>query len=88
MATALYAQGLETDSVVCEAQGDLPTVFQPARRQGDRTDQPDLAGVGELLCSGALEPVFFDGQRLGGKEGPAALDACAEAPRIWLEEVE
>jgi len=88
VASAFRAQAQETDRVVCEAQGDLPTVFQPARKQGDRTDQPDLAGVGELLCSGALEPVFLDGQRLGGKEGPAALDACAEAPRIWLEEVE
>ena len=88
MASAFRAQAQETDSVVREAQGDLPTVCQPTHRQGDRTDQPDLTGVGELLRSGALEPVLFDGQRLGGKEGSAAPDACPEAPRLRLEEVE
>ena len=75
-------------ALFAEAQGDLPTVCQPTRRQGDRTDQPDPAGLGELLCGGALEPVLFDGQRLGGKEGSAAPDACPEAQRLRLEEVE
>jgi hypothetical protein len=27
-------------------------------------------------------------QRLGGKEGAAASDACAESQGLWLEEVE
>ena len=88
MASAFRAQAQETDSVVCEAQGDLPTVCQPTHRQGDRTDQSDLAGLGELLRGGALKPVLFDGQRLGGKEGSAALDACPKAQRVRLEEVE
>jgi hypothetical protein len=44
--------------------------------------------MGELLCCGALKPVLFDDQRLGGKEGSAALDACPKTQRVRLEEVE
>ena len=58
---------------------------QPA---GDRVGQPDSARVGELLCSRTLEPLLFVCQRLGGKEDPAASDACPEAEGLRLAAVE
>jgi hypothetical protein len=63
-------------------------LYAPGDRENPSRDQSDLAGLGELLCGGALKPVLFDGQRLGGKEGSATLDACPKAQRVRLEEVE
>ena len=60
---------------------------QPVDRVVD-SDQPDSAGLGALLCRGRLLPMLWLHQRLGGKEGAAASDACAESQRLWLEEVE
>ena len=51
-------------------------------------DQSDPAGLGELLCGGALEPVLLVCQGLGGEEGAAASDAGPEAQGLRLEEVE
>ena len=75
-------------ALFCQAPGDLPTVCEPTRRPGDRTDQSYPAGLGELLRSWALQPVLFDGQRLGSKEYSATLDARSEAQRFRMEKVE
>ena len=88
VASTLRAQAQETDGAVGKTQGDLPTVCEPTRRQSDRTDQSDPARLGELLCSGTLEPMFFDDRRLGGEEDSAAPDACPATQRIRLETVE
>ena len=88
MAGVFCAQAQETDGAVGKAQGDLPTVYQPTCKQGDRTDQSDPARMGELLCRGTLEPVLFDDRRLGGEEDSATLDACPAPQRLRLEKVE
>src|SRR5712691_11514201 len=51
---------------------------------GDRGDQPNPSGMGELLCGGAFEPVLFVCQGLGRKEDSAASDAGAEAEGLRL----
>ena len=52
--------------------GKLREVFRRLASQpvgaGDRRDQPDPAGMGELLCGGTFEPVLFVCQRLGRKK--------------------
>jgi len=88
VAAQLYAEAEEADRVVGEAQRCVPTVRQPTGGAGDRTDQPDPAGMGELLCGGTFEPVLFVYQRLGRKEDTAASDAGAEAQGLRLTEVE
>ena len=88
MAAELCAEAVKADGIVDEAQGYVPEVHQPTGRAGDRVDQPDSPGMGELLCGGAFEPVLFVCQRLGRKEDSAAPDASAEARRIRLETVE
>ncbi len=88
MAAQLYAEAEEADSVVGEAQECVPTVCQPTGGAGDRTDQPNPSGMGELLCGGAFEPVLFVCQRLGRKEDSAASDASPEAEGLRLATVE
>ena len=94
MAAQLYAEAEEADRVVGivtdprEAPGCVPAVRQPTGGAGDRTDQPDPAGMGELLCGGTCEPVLLVYQRLGRKEDSAASDACAEAQGFRLAAVE
>ena len=41
-----------------QAQGHLPTLPIPTGRSGDRTDQPDSAGLGELLRGGHSSRCF------------------------------
>jgi len=88
VATAVHAQVEEAYGAICKAPRDLPTIYEPTRGASDRVDQPDPAGMGELLCSGALKPVLFVRQRLGGKEDSTALDAIPETSRVRLEKVE
>ena len=62
---------------------------QPACGEGDRADQPDPAGLGELLCGLAIRVAASRMvKRLGRKEGPAAPDACPETQGLRLETVE
>ena len=88
MATTLHAEAEEANGVVGEAQGHVPTVRQPTGRAGDRADQPDPSGMGELFCGGAFESVLFVCQRLGRKEDSAAPDASPEAEGLRLAAVE
>jgi hypothetical protein len=82
VASTLRAQAQETDGAVGKTQGDLPTVYEPTRRQSDP------ARLGELLCSETLGPMLFDDRTLGGEEDSAAPDACPATQRIRLETVE
>ena len=88
MAPKLCAEAEEANGVVGEAQRHVPTVRQPTGGAGDRTDQPDPPGMGELFCGGAFESVLFVCQRLGRKEDSAASDAGTEAQRFRLAAVE
>jgi RNA-directed DNA polymerase len=74
--------------VAGEAQGCVPTVRQSTGGAGDRTDQPNPSGMGELLCGGAFELVLFVYQRLGREEDTAASDAGTEAQGLRLAAVE
>ena len=51
-------------------------------------NQSDSAWLGELLSGRSFEFLFFNGQAMGRKEGPAASDACPGAQRLRLEAVE
>ena len=88
MASQLYAEAEEANGVVGKAQGCVPAVRQSTGGAGDRADQPNPSGMGELLCGGAFEPVLLVCQRLGRKEDSAASDAGAEAEGLRLAEVE
>jgi hypothetical protein len=88
VAVRLQAEAEEADSVVGEAQGCVPTVREPPGRAGDRGDQSNPTGVGELLCGGAFERELFVYQRLGRKEDSAASDACPEAEGLRVAAVE
>ncbi len=88
MATAIHAQVEEAYGAICKAPRDLPTIYEPTCGASDRVDQPDLTGMGELLCSGTLKPVLLVRQRLGRKEDSTAPDAIPETSRIRLAKVE
>src|SRR5439155_12647755 len=64
------------------------TASRPTGWAGDRNDQSDPSGMGELLCGGALESVLLVYQRLGGEKGPAASDAGSEAAWFRLAAME
>ena len=59
MAAAHHAAAEEADGVGAEAQGAVPEVRQPTDWAGDRTDESDPSGMGELLRGGALESVLL-----------------------------
>ena len=82
------AEGEETDGPATEAQRGLPKSSLPTSIPGDRTDQSDIARLGELLCFWAFEPVFLVHSLLGRKEDPAPLGESATTPGLWLEAVE
>jgi len=88
VATPVHAQGQEADGVTEEAPGDLPAESEPTGERGDRTDQPDPARLGELLCGRTLESVFRIYTRLGGKENPATSDAGKKTQGLRLETME
>jgi RNA-directed DNA polymerase len=54
----LHAQAQEAYGVAGEVAGGLPTLPLTTGGSGDRTDQSDLAGLGELLCGRQLQPVL------------------------------
>ena len=82
------AEGQEADGIATQAQGGFPKASLAAGGRVDRRDQSDLARLGELLCGGPLEPVFFVHPILGGEENPAAPGASLSTPRIGMEAVE
>ncbi len=79
MAAAAHAQAEEAKGADPEAEGNLSKIYRRARGEGDRTDQPYPARVGELLRGRELKPVLFVGEDLGRKEDPAPSDANSEA---------
>ena len=88
MAAALHAQAQEANGDVGQAPGHLPPLPIPTGGSGHELDQPDPAGLGELLRGGSLQSVLQLRPRLGGKEDQAAHDASPETPGLRLEEVE
>jgi len=84
----VHAEAEEADGAPAQVEGHLPALRVPTGGAGCRSDQPDSAGLGALLCRGRLLPMLWLYQRLGGKEGAAASDACVESQGLGLEEVE
>jgi hypothetical protein len=54
------------------SKGDSPALRVPTGGSGRRSDEPDAAGMGALLCRGRLLPMLWLYQRMGGKERAAA----------------
>ena len=88
VATTVHAQAEKAHSVTGETPRDLPAECESTCGAGDRADQPDPQGLGELLCGGTLRPMLCVCQRLGRKENPAPSDACAETQGVRLEAME
>jgi hypothetical protein len=86
-ATAI-AQKQEADGIAQQTQGDLPGLSFPAGGQRDRKDQPDPAGLGEVLCDRPLESVFLVHPKLGRDEDSATSGAGVQTSRFRLEAVE
>ena len=87
-ATPVHPADQGAERAVAKTQGDIPTLSVATGGTGGGDHQSDPARVGELLRDRAFEPVLWLRSRLRGEEDTAAHDACPEAPRIWLEEVE
>ena len=68
--------------------GGLSLAPLPAGAPGDREDQPDPPGVGQLLRSRQRQSMLLLRPRLGGEEGEAASGAEPETQRLRLEQVE
>ena len=88
LAAAVHAQAHGADGVAAGAQGGVPALAIAADGEGDRGDQPDPAGLGELLPDRELGPVLWLREELGGEEGAAAFDEGEERPGLRVEEVE
>src|SRR5262249_13730643 len=88
LVAAIHTEVEGADSSVEEAQGDLSPLHLSTCGPGDPVDQPDRAGLGELLQDRAREPVLRLRERLGREEGAAAHDARQEPARVRLEEGE
>ena len=88
VAAVLCAEAEEADRAVRKPTEDLPTMCQLACRESDCENQSDPAWLGELLSSRSFEPLFLNGQTMGGKEDQAPSDACPGTQRLRLEAVE
>jgi hypothetical protein len=66
------------DGVAAEAQEGVPALGLPADRAGHRGDQPDPAGLGELLPGWERGTVLQLREGLGRDEGAAPHDAGEE----------
>src|SRR5215469_7355242 len=88
MDAAVYAERQEADGLATQAQAGFPELSLSAREGIDRADQSDLAGLGELLCGGPLQPVFLVYPRLGREEGSAPLGRSSSRPRLRVGAVE
>src|SRR6185436_1285400 len=84
----LCAQAQKAHGAAGQAAGYLPTPSIPADPAGDRTDQSDSAGLGELLLGGALQWLLWIRRELGGEEGSASHAACPKASGLRPAEVE
>jgi hypothetical protein len=78
----------EADGVAAEAPGGVPALARSACEAGDRGDQPDLAGLGELFPGRQRGAVLQHREELGREEGAASFDAAEGPPGLRLEAVE
>ena len=76
------------DGVAAEAQGGVSALGLSACRAGDRGDQPDPAGLGELLPDWERGAVLRVREGLGREEGAAPHDAGEGPSGLRLEAVE
>jgi RNA-directed DNA polymerase len=88
LAGAVHADAEGTDGVAAEAQGGVPTARLAAGGTGDREDQSDSPGLGQLLPDRARVPVLRRDQAVGRAEGAAPFDAGEKSSGLRLEEVE
>jgi hypothetical protein len=88
MDAVVIAERQEADGLAQQAQGDLPGLSFPAGWRGDRKDQSDPAGVGEVLCDRPLQPVFLIHPLLGRDEDSAPSSPGVPTFRSRLEAVE
>ena len=88
MATALHAQKEKAGGGAAQTQGSLPTLSIPTSGSDYQGDHPDPARLGELLSDRLCGAVLQLHSTMGRKEDQATPDACAEAQRLRLEEVE
>jgi RNA-directed DNA polymerase len=82
------AQAHTADGVADKTQGSVPTVSVTTGGSADRGDQPDPAGVGELLPDRERETVSGLCEAVGRAEGAAPSDEGEGPSRLRLEEVE
>jgi hypothetical protein len=87
LAAAVYADADGADGGTAEAQGGVSAVRLAASVAGDRGDQSDSAGLGQLLPDRARGSVLCRGEVLGRAEGAAASDAGEKPSGLRLEEV-
>lgn len=85
---ASYSEAEEARGAVCQVARGVPAECESAGAGRDRRDQSHPPRLGELLSDRPFEPLFFDGQALGGAEDSAAHDERPAAPRDGLETVE
>ena len=76
------------DGVAAEAQGGVPALALSACGAGDRGDQPDPAGLGELLPDRERGAMLRVREGVGREEGAAPLDAGEGPSGLRLEAVE
>src|SRR5207245_4444780 len=76
------------DGVAAQAQGGVPALALSAGRAGHRGDQPDPAGLGELLSGRECGTVLWVCEGVGREEGAAPFDAGEESSGLRLEAVE
>src|SRR5215470_4195459 len=76
------------DGVVAKAQGSVPTLALSAGGSGDRGDQSDPAGLGELLPSRERGTVLRVREGVGREKGAAPFDAGEGSSGFRLEAVE
>ena len=59
------AEGQEANDIVTQTQGSIPQPSLTTGERLDRGDQSDHIGMGELLCSGQLQPMLLVYPKLG-----------------------
>jgi hypothetical protein len=78
----------EADGVTAEAPGGVPALALSACEAGDRGDQPDPAGLGELFPGRQRGAVLQHREELGREEIAAPYDAGEGSAGLRLEAVE
>src|SRR4029434_6471318 len=85
---ASNAEAHTADGVADKAQGSVPPVSVTTGGAADRGDQPDPAGVGDLLPDREREPVPGLCEAVGRAESTAPFNEGEGPSRLRLEEVE